>query len=656
MNLVGKVLLSSGRTAAVLRRAASSSKGNGKTIGIDLGTTNSCVAVMEGKSARVIENAEGARTTPSVVGFGADGARLVGTPAKRSAATNPENTVFATKRLIGKKYADSEQERDILPYEIVEAANGDAWVKAQGKEYSPSQIASFILTNLKDSADSFLGQKTASAVVTVPAYFNDSQRQATKDAAEIAGIKSVRILNEPTAAALAYGLDKTGSHTIAVYDLGGGTFDVSILEVSDGVFEVQATNGDTSLGGEDVDAIVTDFLLTSFKKEKGIDLSADPLALQRLREAAEKAKMELSSTTQTQINLPFITATAEGPQHLDVSLSRAKLESLIGELIGRTEDPCKACLADAGLKPEDIDEVILVGGMTRVPKVVETVEKIFGQEAFKGVNPDEAVAMGAAIQGGVLDGSTSDVLLIDVTPLSLGIETLGGVMTALIPRNTAIPVKRAKIFSTAVDSQSSVAISVFQGERKLALDNKLLGNFVLDNLPPAPAGQPQIEVEFDISADGILAVSARDKKTGSEQNITIESTGGLSQDQIDKMIEDAKIYAEEDAAKKALAEAKNAAESTVYNAEKTIKDHDVEGDLKEELEAVISSVQEQVETEDVKEIAAATAKLQKAIADANEAIYKAKNDSGASSSESDEEDVVDAEYRDVSEDDKPKKE
>ncbi|KNC47929.1 chaperone DnaK [Thecamonas trahens ATCC 50062] len=654
-NMFGRLLRTNGGVALQLTRAASGKAGKGKTIGIDLGTTNSCVAVMEGKTPRVIENAEGARTTPSVVAFQADGSRLVGTPAKRGAITNPENTVYATKRLIGKSFKETHEDQEMLPYEIVEAPNGDAWIKAQGKEYSPSQIASFILAHLKDSADSFLSQKTTSAVITVPAYFNDSQRQATKDAGEIAGFSNIRILNEPTAAALAYGMDQKGSQTIAVYDLGGGTFDISILEVSEGVFEVQATNGDTALGGEDMDAAITNFLLESFKKEKGIDLSTDSLALQRLREAAEKAKQELSSTTQTQINLPFITATAEGPQHLDLSLSRAKLESLVGDLIARTVAPCEACLADASLKPDDIDQVVLVGGMTRMPKVVETVEAIFGKAAYKGVNPDEAVAMGAAIQGGVLDGSTSDVLLIDVTPLSVGIETLGGVFTPLVKRNTAIPCKKAKTFSTAVDGQTEVNISVFQGERKLAIDNNLLGNFQLTGINPAPAGQPKIDVEFEINSDGILTVSARDQKTGQEQRITVEAASGLSQDQIEKMVEEAKTYAEEDAARKAKAEAKNAAESAIYNAEKTLNDQKekVTEELKEKLDGAISKVREAVDADgEAKDIAKLTTELQKELAATNEAIFKAGKEDTADDVD---ETVVDADYRDVSEEKDEKK-
>ncbi|MBN8959147.1 MAG: molecular chaperone DnaK, partial [Rhizobiales bacterium] len=546
----------------------------GKVIGIDLGTTNSCVAVMEGTTPKVIENAEGTRTTPSIVAFTDDGERLVGQPAKRQAVTNPEKTFFAVKRLVGRRYDDPMVEKDkkLVPYKIVKASNGDAWLEADGKTYSPSQISAFILQKMKETAEGYLGQKVDQAVITVPAYFNDAQRQATKDAGKIAGLEVLRIINEPTAAALAYGLDKEKQGTIAVYDLGGGTFDISILEIGDGVFEVKSTNGDTFLGGEDFDMRLVGYLADEFQKEQGIDLRKDKLALQRLKEAAEKAKIELSSTTQTEINLPFITADASGPKHLTLKLTRAKFEALVDDLIQKTVEPCRKALKDAGLSAGEISEVVLVGGMTRMPKVQDVVKQFFGKEPHKGVNPDEVVAIGAAIQAGVLQGDVKDVLLLDVTPLSLGIETLGGVFTRLIDRNTTIPTKKAQVFSTAEDSQNAVTIRVFQGEREMAADNKMLGQFDLVGIPPAPRGVPQIEVTFDIDANGIVNVSAKDKGTGKEQQIRIQASGGLSDADIEKMVKDAEAHAAEDKEKRALVEARNQGEALVHSTEKSLAD------------------------------------------------------------------------------------
>src|SRR5450432_1560773 len=568
----------------------------GKVIGIDLGTTNSCVAVMEGKTPKVIENAEGMRTTPSIVAFTDDGERLVGQPAKRQAVTNPERTIFAVKRLIGRRYDDPMVEKDkkLVPYKIGRAGNGDAWVEIEGKSYSPSQISAFILQKMKETAESYLGQKVDQAVITVPAYFNDAQRQATKDAGKIAGLEVLRIINEPTAAALAYGLDKQKTGTIAVYDLGGGTFDVSILEIGDGVFEVKSTNGDTFLGGEDFDMRLVNYLADEFQKEQGIDLRRDKLALQRLKESAEKAKIELSSTTQTEVNLPFITADASGPKHLTMKLTRAKFEALVDDLVQKTIEPCRKALKDAGLTAGEIGEVVLVGGMTRMPKVQEVVKQFFGKEPHKGVNPDEVVAIGAAIQAGVLQGDVKDVLLLDVTPLSLGIETLGGVFTRIIDRNTTIPTKKSQVFSTAEDNQNAVTIRVFQGEREMAADNKMLGQFDLMGIPPSPRGMPQIEVTFDIDANGIVNVSAKDKATGKEQQIRIQASGGLSPTDIDKMIKDAEAHAVEDKKRREAVDAKNHADSLVHSTEKALAEHGskVEETERRAIEDAVSDLKE----------------------------------------------------------------
>ncbi len=639
----------------------------GKVIGIDLGTTNSCVAVMEGKTPKVIENAEGMRTTPSIVAFTDDGERLVGQPAKRQAVTNPERTIFAVKRLIGRRYDDPMVEKDkkLVPYKIVRASNGDAWVEIEGKTYSPSQISAFILQKMKETAEAYLGQKVEQAVITVPAYFNDAQRQATKDAGKIAGLEVMRIINEPTAAALAYGLDKQKTGTIAVYDLGGGTFDISILEIGDGVFEVKSTNGDTFLGGEDFDMRLVNYLADEFQKEQGIDLRRDKLALQRLKEAAEKAKIELSSTTQTEINLPFITADAAGPKHMTMKLTRAKFEALVDDLVQKTVEPCRLALKDAGLSAAEINEVVLVGGMTRMPKVQETVKQLFGKEPHKGVNPDEVVAVGAAIQAGVLQGDVKDVLLLDVTPLSLGIETLGGVFTRLIDRNTTIPTKK---ISTAEDNQNAVTIRVFQGEREMASDNKLLGQFDLVGLPPAPRGVPQIEVTFDIDANGIVNVQAKDKGTGKEQQIRIQASGGLSEADIQRMVKEAESHAEEDKKRKAEVEAKNHAEALVHSTEKALTDHGSkvgEGDRRA-IENAIADLKEALKGSDAAAITAKTNALAQASMKLGEAMYKQAQEGAAAAGEPGgaaregeasgrAEDVVDAEFTEVDDDKKNKK-
>ncbi len=633
-----------------------------KVIGIDLGTTNSCVAIMDGAQAKVIENSEGARTTPSIVGF-TDEERLVGQAAKRQAVTNPENTLSAIKRLVGRRIDDPmvTKDMDMVPYKIVDSGQGDAWVEAQGEKYSPSQISAFILGKMKETAEDYLGQGVTQAVITVPAYFNDAQRQATKDAGKIAGLEVLRIINEPTAAALAYGLDKEGGKTIAVYDLGGGTFDVSILEIDDGLFEVKSTNGDTFLGGEDFDMRIVEYLAKEFKKENGVDLKNDKMALQRLKEGAEKAKIELSSATQTEINMPFITMDPKTsqPLHLVMKLTRAKLESLVGDLIKQSMKPCAAALKDAGLTKGDIDEVVLVGGMTRMPKVIEEVTAFFGKEPHKGVNPDEVVAMGAAIQAGILQGDVKDVVLLDVTPLSLGIETLGGVFTRLIDRNTTIPTKKGQVFSTAEDNQNAVTIRVFQGEREMATDNKMLGQFNLEQIPPAPRGVPQIEVAFDIDANGIVSVSAKDKGTGKEQKITIQASGGLSDEDIEAMVREAEDNAEADKEKKEMVEARNAAESLIHSTEKSVEEHGekVDPTTVEVIEMAIKNLKEALEGDDAEAIKVRSQDVTEAAMKLGEAIYKeqqeaAEAEAATAEGEVDDSDVVDADFEDLDEEDK----